>query len=1173
MHHTGFVHLHLHTKYSLLDGANKIEDIVAKAAEYHMPALAITDHGNMFGAIEFYQKASKAGVKPIIGCETYIARNGRLDRTPSVQGGTGMYHLILLARNNDGYKNLMRLVSIGYREGFYYKPRIDKEVLEQHSGGLIGLSACLKGEVASRLLNGDTDGAREAALEYRRILGAENFYLEIQDNGLEEQKVVNERLIELSEELGVPLVATSDCHYFRKEDAQAHEALLCVQTGKTMSDPSRMRFSTQEFYFKSPEEMVSAFEFYPEAIANTVKVAERCNVNMEFGKHHLPQYEVPEEHTRESYLEELSLKGLDERFGEIEVGFGASGGGGVPLDREAYKERLRYELDVINRMGFAGYFLIVWDFINYAKQRGIPVGPGRGSAAGSLVAYSLRITDINPIPYGLLFERFLNPERISMPDIDIDFCMDRRDEVIRYVREKYGYDHVSQIITFGTMLAKGVIRDVGRVLDMPFGEVDKVAKLVPDELGMTLDKALEREPKLKDLIKTDERVAELFKIAKVLEGLTRHASKHAAGIVIGEKPLTEYCPLYRDPKDSEDEVSTQYDKDRVEDIGLVKFDFLGLRTLTVIRNAEDMINTGRPVGEEQFSVTALAMDDEKTYELLSSGDTFGVFQLESSGMRDIIMRLKPNCFEDIIALVALYRPGPLGSGMVDDFIQRKRGNRKIVYPLPELEGILKDTYGVILYQEQVMQIASKLAGFSMGQADSLRKAMGKKKPEVMAKQKDAFMEGAKERKVNEKKAEEIFDLMAKFAEYGFNKSHSAAYALISYQTAYLKAHYPVEFMAALMSSDMANTDKVVSYIGNCRTMGIDILPPDVNRSHPGFSVDEGRIRFGLAAVKNVGHSAIEAVREAREEQGEFTSVFDFCRKVDLRRVNKRVVEALVKCGAFDFSGATRAGMFSSIESAFEGGGQAARDRQAGQTSMFDIMSSGDGAAEDADVHPDIPEWNEGDLLAKEKEALGFYISGHPLARYENEARRYARNTTAELSELEDGRDVTLTGVISSLKHKLTKAKKEKWAIINLEDLTGMVEVLVFPELFRNSEALLDESRHDQPLVVSGTLDMSEKSPKIKATGLASLVDMREKMTRRVDIRLTATGASEDDLLKLKEVIGRYKGSCPIYLNITIPRQKNALLYVRAGDEHSVSPSEDLVCEVEALLGTGAVSFG
>jgi len=1164
MHHTGFVHLHLHTQYSLLDGANKISDIVKKAAEYGMPALAITDHGNMFGAIEFYQKAEKAGIKPIIGCEMYVAKGSRHEKT---HGGPSeaAYHLVLLARNKDGYKNLMRLVSIGYTEGFYYRPRIDKEALEQYSGGLIGLSACLKGEVPNRLLAGDKDQAREAALEYKRILGPENFYFELQDNGLPEQKKVNEMLVELGEELHIPFVATSDCHYFGRKDAKAHEALLCIQTGKTMNDATRMRFSTDEFYFKSPGEMSSAFEFMPEALANTVKIAERCNLQLTFDEYHLPHYDVPDGYTRESYLAEIARKGLDQRLIEIkETRLRSLGQEAASFDHVPYRERIETELKMIEAMGFPGYFLIVWDFIKYARDKGIPVGPGRGSAAGSLVAYSLGITDIDPLPYGLLFERFLNPERVSMPDIDIDFCMDRREEVIAYVKDKYGKDYVSQIITFGSMLAKGVIRDVGRVLDIPYGEVDKVAKLIPDTLKITLDEAVAQEPRLKEMINADPKVSELFDTARSLEGLTRHASKHAAGVVISKEPLTDYTPLY---KDNAGDIVTQYAKDEIEKIGLVKFDFLGLRTLTVIDNAVKLINRGQGEGGDALRLDLLPLDDPKVYELLSAGDTSGVFQFESSGMRDIMIRLKPSCFEDIIALNALYRPGPLGSGMIDDFIKRKRGMTPIRYDLPQLEAILKETYGVIIYQEQVMQIAGRLAGFTMGQADTLRKAMGKKKPEVMEKQKEAFVKGSVERGTKKAKAEEIFDLMAKFAEYGFNKSHAAAYALIAYHTAYLKARYPVEFMAALLSSEMDDTDKIVKYISDCRSMGIGILPPDVNESSANFSASEDGIRFGLAAVKNVGVSAIESIMEARAKDGRFTSIYDFSSKVDLRKVNKRVVEGLIKCGAFDSTGVYRSRLSAVVDRVMDGGGRLARDKEAGQTSMFDMMA---GAVEEnkLDEYPDIPEWNEAELLAHEKETLGFYITGHPLARYEAEVRRFAQNNTAELSELPDGRETTLIGVVRA--RKVTNTKKgDRMAYLNIEDLQGTVEVVVFPELFKSSERYIME---DLPLLITGTVDRTEQGIKIKALKIGSLQEARERMTSRVDIRLSATGASTEDLIKLREVILRHKGSTPVYLRITTPRHGEAALLIKADKEHAVSPTEGLVYDLEALLGTGAVTL-
>ncbi len=1171
MHHADFVHLHLHTEYSLLDGAISLDKLVAKAVSLKMPAVAVTDHGNLFSALDFYQKAKKAGVKPIIGCETYVAPGSRLDKTaPGGQNEEASYHLILLARNKQGYRNLLKLVSSAYLEGFYYRPRIDKELLKAHADGLIGLSACLGGEIPSLLLQNRPGDAKRVAQEYQAVFGPENFYLELQDNGIPEQEQVNRELVKLSAETSIPLVATNDCHYLDMEDHKAHDALLCIQTGKTVKDANRLRFSSETFYMKTPEEMKKAFSHVPEAIANTVRIAERCNLELELGKYHLPHFPVPEGSTLDSYMAGLARTGLDERFNEIEAVRGSAG-----IDKDAYRRRLESEIKMIEQMGFSGYFLIVWDFIRYAKERGIPVGPGRGSAAGSLVAYCLRITDLDPIPYNLLFERFLNPERISMPDIDVDFCQDRRDEVIKYVTEKYGQDHVTQIVTYGTMKAKAVIRDVGRVLDIPYAEVDKVAKLVPNELNITLQKAMEQEPKLKEITKKDGRMAELMEIALSLEGHRRHASKHAAGVVISQEPLTEYLPLY---KTSDDEVTTQFDMKGVEKIGLVKFDFLGLRNLTVIRKAEDLINQRlqkAPLARtEPFSVGRLPLDDAKTYEFLGTGDTAGIFQLESGGMRDLVLKMKPQTFEDIIALIALYRPGPLNSGMVDDFIKRKKGQTKIVYDLPQLEPILKDTYGVIVYQEQVMQISRTLGGYSLGQADLLRRAMGKKDPEVMKKEKVPFLDGAKKQGVDPRKAEAIFDLMAKFAEYGFNKSHSAAYALISYQTAYLKTHYPVEYMAALLTSQVADTDTVVKYIREARGMNITVLPPDVNESRWDFSVVEaherdtvepgssiGTIRFGLAAVKNVGLSAIEAIIEAREAKGAFTSLADFCRKVDQRRVNRRVIEALIKCGALDCTGARRAQMEDAIEMMMD---QAARHQEGeavGQVSMFDAL----GEHRDPEMR-DMPEWKESQLLAYEKESVGFYISGHPLAAYESDMKRYATATTETLDQAPEGKELTICGIIAGLKPKMTK-KNEKMAILNLEDLSGTVEVIVFPDLYRTSSHLL---LTDTPLIVAGTLDKSEQGNKIKAVRVHLLADVKKKSVSRLDIRLNATGLTQDDLVRVKDILLRHQGGIPVYLRLQNPTRKESLISV--GREIRVNPSDQLVREIESVLGAGSVSL-
>src|SRR5512143_3888349 len=1170
MHHSDFVHLHLHTEYSLLDGAISLDKLIKKAKDLKIPAVAVTDHGNLFSALDFYLKASKSGIKPIIGCEIYVAPGSRFDKTaPAGQNEEASYHLILLARNRQGYKNLVKLVTAAYLEGFYYKPRIDKDLLRAHSEGLIGLSACLGGEVPTLLLQGRYEDAKRIAREYEQILGRENYYLELQDNGIPEQEQVNREIIKLSKDTGIPVGATNDCHYLDMEDHKAHDALLCIQTGKVVQDANRLRFSSETFYMKTPEEMKKAFSFIPEAATNTVKIAERCNLNLELGKYHLPHFPVPDAYTRESFMTELARKGLEERFGEIEA---VRGPGSV--DRTKYRERLEFEIQMIDKMGFAGYFLIVSDFIRYAKEHNIPVGPGRGSAAGSLVAYSLRITDLDPIPYNLLFERFLNPERISMPDIDVDFCQDRRDEVLKYVTEKYGQDHVTQIITYGTMMAKGVIRDVGRVLDIPYSEVDRVAKLVPNTLNIRLDEAMKQEPRLKEITK-DSRMAELMEIALNLEGQVRHASKHAAGVVISQEPLTEYLPLYKTPKH---DITTQFDMKGVEKIGLVKFDFLGLRTLTVIHKAVELINlrlAEAPLAAtEQFAIQRIPMDDAKTYELLSRGETAGIFQLESSGMRDIVVKMKPQCFEDLIALVALYRPGPLGSGMVDDFIKRKKGSTKISYELPRLEPILKDTYAVIVYQEQVMQIASDLAGYSLGEADLLRRAMGKKLPEEMAKQKERFMRGAQEKKLPAAKAEKIFDLMEKFAEYGFNKSHSAAYALISYQTAYLKAHYPVEYMAALLTSEVQDTDKVVKYIYEARQMGITILPPDVNTSMWDFTVVEaheresvepgstiGSVRFGLAAVKNVGISAIEAMIEAREAKGSFTSLCDFCKKVDQRRVNRRVIEALIKCGAFDLAGARRAQMMEAIDMMME---EAARHQEQEAVGQFSMFGSQDGTNEPA--LPNVPEWKESQLLAYEKESMGFYVSGHPLAAFQDDMKRYATVTTETLDSVPDGKEVTICGIISGLKQKITK-KGDKMAILNLEDLTGSVETIVFPDLYSTSQHLL---LTDTPLIVAGQLDKSEQGNKIKAVRLHLLADVKKKGTTRIDISLSATGLTQDDLLKVKDVLLRHRGDIPVYLRLRNPTRKDSLISV--GRDIRVTPSDKLIAEIESVLGAGSVSL-
>ncbi len=1155
MSQSAFVHLHLHSQYSLLDGAIRLDDLVKRAKDYQMPAVAITDHGAMFGAMEFYIACQKEGVKPIIGAEVYVAPDSRLNRDYVNSTTPTNHHLLLLCENLQGYRNLCRLVSIGYKEGFYYKPRIDKEVLALYSEGLIALSACLKGEVATHCLRNRPDEARQVA-EWYAGLFPDRYYIELQENTLPEQTVANERLVELARGLGLPLVATNDCHYLDREDARAHEVLLCLQTGKTISDPTHMKFSADEFYFKSPAEMAAAFHYAPMALANTLKIAERCELDFDFKTYHFPNYLPPNGLSLDDALKEEALAGLKGRLPAIR----GKNPDFTEADEAIYLERLQAELDCIKEMGFPGYFLIVADFINWAKQQGIPVGPGRGSAAGSLVAYAIRITDLDPIPYNLLFERFLNPERVSMPDIDVDFCQDRRDEVIRYVSEKYGRDRVCQIITFGTMKAKAAIRDVGRVLDMAYGEVDRIAKLVPEVLNISLREAIKQEPKLQESADNDPRVKTLLEVAQRLEGLARHASTHAAGVVVAPVDLEEFCPVYKDQKTGS--LTTQFSMKYVEKIGLVKFDFLGLKNLTVIDNAVKLIRKEKDPG---FDITTLADDDRSSYELISAGNTTGIFQLESSGMKSMLVDLKPSCFEDIIAACALYRPGPLGSGMVKDFIDRKHGRKKVVYDLPQLEPILKDTYGVIVYQEQVMQIARTLAGYSLGGADLLRRAMGKKDPAVMAKEKVPFLEGAKEQGVDQKKAEAIFDLMAKFAEYGFNKSHSAAYALIAYQTAYLKAHYPVEFMAALLTEDMGNTDKVLKNISDCREMGIEVLPPDINASAMSFNVFGKSLRFGLGAVKNVGEAAIEAILDARSS-GNFLDLYDFCERVDLRRVNKRVVESLIKCGAFDSTGAKRAVLMVLLEDAMAIGQKIQQERDSAQVSLFGVEELAKSNGNGRGASPDIQEWDEKLRLAFEKESLGFFITGHPLDRYAAEMKRFATASTAVLVELADRSEVTICGIVTGIKEINTR-KGERMGFVTLEDLTGSAEVVVFADIYQKAAEYL---KSEEPILVTGVVDVGEKSSKVIASEIAALNEISARATRLVHFTLQSTGLLREQLESLKEIISRHQGSCRTFLHLDLPPTTRTTINLPASC--AVEASENLLMEVRNLFGYNAATF-
>ncbi|MCS6294314.1 MAG: DNA polymerase III subunit alpha, partial [Nitrospira sp.] len=1141
-----------HTQFSLLDGANQIEPLVQQIKSFGQPAVAMTDHGNMFGAIEFYRKAKDAGVKPIIGCEAYMALGSRHAKKDSGLAHNDYYHLILLARNLTGYQNLIKLSSKAYLEGFYYKPRMDKELLKEHHEGLIALSGCLSGEIPYLIGQKDMDGAMAVAGEFQEIFGKEHFYLEVQANGLDHQRIANTGLIEIHKKLNIPMAGTNDCHYLKKEDSHPHELMLCLQTGKTRSDPNRMKFDTDQLYVKSTEEITPAFAEFPGAVTNTCRIADNCDLELVLNKTHLPQYKVPEGYTRESYVEHLAIEGLKARLKERPSTI-------LPA---AYELRLREELMVICSMGFAGYFLIVWDIIRFARSRGIPVGPGRGSAAGSLVAYALRITDLDPLVYSLLFERFLNPERVSLPDIDMDFCMDRRGEVINYVVDKYGKDHVAQIITFGTLGAKAAIRDVGRVLEIPYAEADKVAKLIPNQLNMTLQQALELEPKLMELINTDARIAELMKVAQSLEGLARHASTHAAGVVISEGPLTDHVPLY---KGANDEIVTQYTMGDVEKIGLVKFDFLGLKTLTMIHRAEILINETHP-DQPPLAVERLPFDDVKTFELLSSGKTTGIFQLESSGMRDLLTGFRPDRFEDIIAIIALYRPGPMD--LIPDFIKRKQGKVPITYETPELEPILKDTYGVIVYQEQVMAIANKVAGFSLGQADILRRAMGKKKPEEMEKLRVKFLEGAKNNKIAEKKAEKLYELIQKFAGYGFNKSHAAAYAVVCYHTGYLKAHYPTEFMAALMTTDMGNQDKIVGYFTECRDLGIKVLGPDINESGKNFTVIDRAIRFGMAAIKNVGEGAVESVLAIRAESGPFKSFFDFCRRVDLHKVNKRMLEGLIKTGAFDSTTAKRAQLMAVMDQAVEDGAAAQRERDLGQTSIFGDEHSGPDTSATLATPPlpTIAEWDQALRLKYERELTGFYITAHPLTRYEATLKALSTATTVGLSDVSDGKEVRICGIIASVKSMITK-KGDRMAYLNVEDLHGTVEVIAFPDLFKTAGELIAPERLVR---ITGTIDRGDKGTKLRGAKIEPLADVQTQSIKRVQIRLSDRSEATDQLPKLRDIFTRYPGNTTVSLTFSMGNALEADTVPLPN--HTISPSEYFVADVEEVLGKGALSL-
>lgn len=1214
-----FVHLHVHTEYSLLDGANRIKDLVKRTAELGMKSIAITDHGVMYGIVDFYKEAVKNGIKPILGCEVYMAKRSRFDKQTGIDSEQG--HLVLLASNRQGYKNLMKIVSAGFIEGFYYKPRVDFELLEQYSEGLIASSACLSGDIARALLQNDYKLAKNLAVRFNDIFGQGNFYLELQSNGIEEQNLVNQNLIKLSKETGIPLVATNDAHYLRREDAKAHEVLLCIQTGKKITDEDRMKFHSDDFYIKSPEEMTALFKNIPEAIENTVKIAERCNVELEFGKLHLPEFKAEDGVEPFEYLRKLCYDGLAAKMRQVEQ-VGQGDGSSAPLYENetviqgdgstvlsyskndtvepspciavepspciiepsfSFYERLEYELSVIRQMGYVDYFLIVWDFIKYARDHGIMVGPGRGSAAGSLVAYSLGITNIDPMRYNLLFERFLNPERISMPDIDIDFCYERRQEVIDYVVSKYGKDRVAQIITFGTMAARAAIRDVGRALDIPYGDVDIVAKMIPFQIGMNIEKALELNPELKKKYEDDDRVSELIDTAKLLEGMPRHASTHAAGVVISKDPITEYVPLQK----NEDSVTTQFPMGLLEELGLLKMDFLGLRTLTVIRDAVLLIqkNHGRHV-----NIDRLDMDDENIYKLIGEGKTAGVFQLESGGMTQFMKELQPSSLEDIIAGISLYRPGPMEQ--IPRYIRNKNNPSDAEYAHPLLEKILDVTYGCMVYQEQVMQIVRELAGYSMGRADLVRRAMSKKKHDVMEKERKNFIygivndkgvtevEGAIRRGVDEKTANGIFDEMMDFASYAFNKSHAAAYAVIAYQTAWLKCYYPVEFMAASLNSFMGSSDKISQYVLECRTMGIEVLPPDINESEVRFSVSDGKIRFGMAAVKNVGESAVGEIIVERNNKGAFKSFMDFCERIDGRDINKRCVESLIKCGAFDSFGVFRSRMIAVYERILDGVSQNRKRNLEGQLSLFDM---GGGQQQKMtiteDIYPEIKEYAPKMLLSMEKEMLGLYVSGHPLSEFENEIREQVTllssdfgSSEGEASEdadtngvkgLKDGMIVTVGGIITEKKAKTTKSNN-LMAFITLEDLFGSMEVIVFPStLVKYSNLIIEENA----VLITGRISIKEEEqPKIiceevrplkKAEGIHE--QDRPKSTR---LYIRTNEPENSDMIKsVNSLLKYFSGNTPVCFYNEQDKTKRM-----AYRENWVSLNESLLKELKARFG-------
>ncbi|MDP9053669.1 MAG: DNA polymerase III subunit alpha [Acidobacteriota bacterium] len=1148
MAETPFVHLHNHTDYSLLDGACEIDQLMDVVAEQKMPAVAMTDHGNLFGAVSFYNAAKAKGIQPVIGCEVYVSQQGLKTRSD-----TDRYnHLVLLCENQEGYKNLIKMVSTSFLEGFYYKPRIDKDLLAAHSKGLICLSACLRGDVNETILNEKYDDARRLAYTYRDIFGKDNFFLEIQDHGLEQDKRLTPQVNRLSIETGIPLVATNDSHYLRKEDARAHEILMCIQTGKTMSDPNRMHWDHPDFYLKTRDEMMALFGELEDAVNRPWEIAQRCSVKLEKVIDPFPRFDIPVAHTTDSYFDYVARQGFEKRRPRLEA---LRASGHLKHDLAEYVERLNFEIAMIQQMKFSGYFLIVWDFIRFSKSKSIPVGPGRGSAAGSLVSYAMQITDIDPLQYGLLFERFLNPERVSMPDIDIDFCMNRRGEVIQYVTEKYGREQVAQIITFNTLGARAAIKDVGRVLDMSFADVDRITKLVPGVLNIKLKEAIATEPGFAALAKQDPRVQEVLDVATRLEGFARNSSVHAAGVVISPEPLRNIVPLYRTNRE---EIVTQYDMNGLDKLALLKMDFLGLTTLTLIDDALKMIEKRHGV---RIVPEDLPLEDPAAYDIFSKGFTSGVFQFESPGMRDILRRYQPTRIEDLTALNALYRPGPIQGGMLDDFIERKHGRKAVQWDFPELKEILGETYGIILYQEQVMQISSRLAGYSLGDADILRRAMGKKKFEEMAKQRERFLKGAAERGHPAKKAEKMFDLMEQFAGYGFNKSHSAAYAFLAFVTGYLKAHYPVDFMAALLTSETGNVGKVVKYINECRDMNIRVLPPDVNASEYTFTPvrDEkgDAIRFGLGAVKNVGEGAVEAIIKARTELGSFGSIYQFCEHADMQSINRRVMESLVKAGAMDALQGTRAQLLLALDAAIETGNRAAKDRDSGQAGLF-----GGGPAEHQHPEPALPranDWTNKEKLQGEKELLGFYVSGHPLDSYEEKVCELATHDSSKLEGLEKGAEVALCGMITGVQKRRNREQKP-WASLVIEDRAGSIDAMVFTTQFEALQNLLME---DQAVLIRGTALPEEGNPtKVSVKEIIPLDVARVPLPSLISVKVFVGRNGIDRASELHQLFTRKPGDTQVRLRIEAARDFSVILDVPS----KVRPDREFRAELSRICG-------